>query len=410
MGQVVRGGEQFETAIQSDHRGQLLQQGPDSGALDAFGRQRFSQPFTLFDSMLRYSKRTDLWDEAVVSGGTTNYLINESSLELKTTVASGDTVLRRSRRHLPYQPGKSLLMMASFVGNTPIAGLVQEVGYFDDNNGVILRTNGTSVQFVVRSSATGTIQENVVSQAEWNINSFAALDFTKANIFVTDLEWLGVGRVRCGFVIDGEIRYCHEFNHANSIDKVYMTSAILPASYRIHNSSTIASPAVLKQICTSVVSEGGYQPTGPIYITGRGASSFTAISSETMVAAIRMASGRTDNIIIPAQVDASLGGKPSANTVAQWRLRLNPTVSGTWLAADNGRGNVQVMSNGTFSGGTIIGAGLVASRSSIEFDPESGLSLSLGQNIAGTSDIIILTLQCSSSEDATGLIGWREVV
>ena len=748
MGQVVRGGEQFETAIQADHRGQLLQQGPDSGALDAFGRQRFSQPFTLFDSMLRYSKRTDLWDEAVVGGGTTNYLTNESSLELKTTVASGDAVLRRSRRHFPYQPGKalrngepvltpsgwvpiellnigdevfdglgsitlvtgvypqgkrqlfrltfddgttidadgdhlwvtirrhdskkykkgdryilttkqmidaegnvpsvqnrwripccpalnmpsvpvsidpytlgailgdgsvassaspvlttadeemldyivcdkitkhqgnkyaygllglfqdirkygleckdsfakfipneykfncenvrleilkglmdtdgwiekdactyfgsvsrqlaedvaflvrslggtakisqrssnfyynkagvrvdcalfyklaicmpqnpfklkrkagqwrakyrtsmdryvysiepieideatcirvasddhtfitknhivthnSLIIMESFVGNAPIAGLVQEVGYFDDDNGVMLRANGTSVQFVVRSSATGTIQEDIVNQSEWNIDSFAGLDFTKANIFVTDLEWLGVGRVRCGFVIDGEIRYCHEFNHSNSIDKVYMTSAILPTSYRLYNSSAIASPAVLKQICTSVASEGGYQPTGPIYITGRGASSFTAVSSETMVAAIRMASGRTDNVIIPAQIDASIGGNPASNIVAQWRLRLNPTVSGTWLAAENGRGNVQTMSTGTFSGGTIIGAGLVASRSSIEFDPESGLGLSLGQSINGTSDIIILTIQCSSSEDATGLIGWREVV
>ena len=410
MGQISVNNQQFETGIQADHRGQLLQQGPDSGALDAFGRQRFSQPFTLFDSMLRYSKRTDLWDEAVVSGGTTNYLTNESSLELKTTVASGDTVLRRSRRHLPYQPGKSLMIMASFVGNAPIAGLVQEVGYFDDDNGIILRANGTSVQFVVRSSATGTIQENVVSQAEWNIDSLPALDFTKANIFIADLEWLGVGRVRCGFVVDGEIRYCHEFNHANSIDKVYMTSAILPASYRLHNSSAIASPAVLKQICTSVVSEGGYQPTGPIYIAGRGASSFDAISSETMVAAIRMASGRTDNVIIPAQIDASIGGNPASNVAAQWRLRLNPTVSGTWLSADNGRGNVQVMSSGTFSGGTIVGAGLVASRSSVEFNPESGLALSLGQTIDGTSDIIILTLQCSSSEDATGLIGWREVV
>ena len=410
MGQVSRGGEQFETAIQADHRGQLLQQGPDSGALDAFGRQRFSQPFTLFDSMLRYSKRTDLWDEAVVSSGTTNYLTNESSLELKTTVASGDTVVRRSRRKFPYQPGKSLMIMASFVGNAPIAGLVQEVGYFDDDNGIILRASGTSVQFVIRSSSTGTIQENVVNQEQWNIDAFATLDFTKANIFVTDLEWLGVGRVRCGFVIDGEIRYCHEFNHSNSIDKVYMTSAILPASYRLHNSSAIASPAVLKQICTSVVSEGGYQPTGPIYIAGRGAASFTEISSETMVAAIRMASGRTDNVIIPAQIDASIGGKPADNLVGQWRLRLNPTISGTWLSADNGRGNVQTMSSGTFSGGTVVGAGLVAARSSIEFDPESGLALSLGQTITGTSDIIILTLQCSSSEKATGLIGWREIV
>ena len=410
MGQISVNNQQFETSIQADHRGQLLQQGPDSGALDAFGRQRFSQPFTLFDSMLRYSKRTDLWDEAVVSSGTTNYLTNESSLELKTTVASGDTVLRRSRRHLPYQPGKSLLFMGSFVGNALTTGLVQEIGYFDDDNGVILRASGTTVQFVVRSNATGTVQENIINQAQWNIDTFAAFDFTKANIFIADLEWLGVGRVRCGFVIDGEIRYCHEFNHSNSIDKVYMTSAILPASYRIHNSSTIASPAVLKQICTSVVSEGGYQPTGPIYVAGRGAGTFSSISTETMVAAIRMASGRTDNVIIPAQVDASIGGGPASNIVAQWRLRLNPTVSGTWLEADNGRENVQTMNSGTFSGGTVIGAGLVASRSSIEFDPESGLALSLGQSINGTSDIIILTLQCSSSEDATGLLGWREVV
>ena len=59
MGQVIRGGEQFETAIQADHRGQLLKQGADSGAVDAFGRQRVSQPFTLFDSVLRHSKNCD---------------------------------------------------------------------------------------------------------------------------------------------------------------------------------------------------------------------------------------------------------------------------------------------------------------------------------------------------------------
>jgi len=410
MGQVIRGGEQFETGIQADHRGQLLQQGPDSGALDAFGRQRFSQPFTLFDSMLRFTKRTDLWNEATVSGGTTNFLTNESSIELKTTVASGDTVLRRSRRYFPYQPGKSLMMMASFAGNQPLAGLVQEVGYFDDNNGIMLRADGTTVQFVVRSKASGSVVENVINQSSWNIDTFTGLDFSKVNILIIDLEWLGVGRVRCGFVVDGEIRYCHEFNHANNINSVYMTSAVLPVSYRIHNSSAIASAATLKQICTSVVSEGGYQPSGPIYIAGRGVAVFAAISSETMVAAIRMASGRTDNIILPAQIDVSLGGNPAANTVAQWRLRLNPTVSGTWLDADNGRGNVQVMASGTFSGGTVVGAGLTAARTAVEFTPDSGLALSLGQTIDKTSDILILTLQCSSSENATGLLGWRELV
>ena len=410
MAQVIRSGEQFETHIEADHRGQVLAKGPDSGALDAFGRQRFSEPLTLFDSTLQYTKRTDLWDEELTTSGTVNYLANESSLELKTTTASGDTVLRRSRRSLPYQPGKSLMVLMSFVGNAPTAGLVQELGFFNDDNGIMLRANGITVEFVIRSKTSGTVQENAIPQASWNIDSFAAFDFAKANIFIADLEWLGVGRVRCGFVVDGEIRYCHEFNHANAIDKVYMTSATLPLSYRIHNSSSIAAPAVLKQICSSVVSEGGYQPTGPIYTTGRGASNFTAITTETMVAAIRMASGRTDNVIIPSQIDASVGGNPASNVVAQWRLRLNPTVSGSWTASANGRGNVEVMSSGTCSGGTVVAAGLVASRSNVEFDAQSGLALALGKEIDGTSDILALTIECSSSENATGLLGWREVV
>jgi hypothetical protein len=410
MGQIIAGNEQFETYIEADYRGKILQKGPDSGLLDAFGRQRFSDPFTLFDSMLRFSKRTDLWDEKIVGSGAVDYLLNESSLDLITTVASGDSVLRRSRRHFPYQPGKSLSVMVSFVGNELTAGLVQEVGYFDDNNGVILRADGEEVKFVIRSSASGSVTEEEVSQSEWNIDTLPELDFSKANVFMTDLEWLGVGRVRAGFNIDGKTRYCHEFNHANVIDTVYMTSAMLPVSYKITNSSSIASPARLKQICSTVMSEGGYQPVGPIYIAGRGVDNFTSISSETMVAAIRMASGRTDNVIIPAQVDASIGGIPASNVVAQWRLRLNPTVSGTWLAASNGRGNVEVMSSGVFSGGTVIGAGLVAPRSAIDFDPESGLGLSLGRDIDGDSDIIILTVQCSTAENATGLLGWREVV
>ena len=410
MGQIIAGNEQFETYIQADHRGQILQKGPDSGSMDAFGRQRVSQPFTLFDSMLRYTKRTDLWDERTVGSGSTSYLINESSLALTTTTASGDSALRRSRRRFPYQPGKSLSILASFVGNTPVAGLIQEVGYFDDKNGIILRANGSVLEFAVRSFVSGTVQEVVAVQSEWNLDTFSDFDFTKANIFATDLEWLGVGRVRVGFVIDGEIKYCHEFNHANNINSVYMTSAILPVSYRIANSSTIASPASFKQICTNVASEGGYQPAGPIYVAGRGVSGFTSISSETMVSAIRMASGRTDNVIIPAQVDVSVGGNPASNTVAQWQLRLNPTISGTWLPSTNGRGNVETMSYGTFSGGTVVGAGLVASRGSIEFTPEGSLALALGQDIHGNSEVLALTIQCSSSEDATGLIGWNELV
>lgn len=282
MAQVIRGGEQFETHIQADHRGQIVKQVPDSGAVDAFGRARVSEPFTVFDSVLRYDKGTEQWNEIIVGSGTCTHLSNESAVAL-TVTASGGSVLRRSKRRMPYQPGKSLQLMQSFVGNEPTAGLIQEVGYFDNNDGIMVRASGTTLQFVIRSSTAGTVAENVVDQDEWNIDSFPLLDFSKAQIFTCDMEW---GRVRCGFVIDGEVHYCHEFNHANNIDSVYMKTAVLPLSYRIAASGNVQG--TLKEICASVASEAGYEPDGPIYTAGRGASSFEAISSETLVAAIRM--------------------------------------------------------------------------------------------------------------------------
>lgn len=406
MGQIVRNGQQFETGIAADHRGQLLQSGPDSGLVDAFGRQRVSEPFTLFDSINRYDRGLDQWNEIVTGSGAAEHLPNESSVELEVT-ASGDSILRRTKRRFPYQAGKSLAVMQSFVGAPLAEGLVQEVGYFDNNNGIILRADGLEVQFVIRSSASGSMEEVVVPQSEWNINSFPSLDFSKANIFTTDLEWLGVGRVRVGFVLDGEVLYCHEFNHANAVESVYMTTATLPLSYRLAAEGAVG--ATMKEICCSVMSEAGYEPEGPIYTAGRGASNVASISSETMVAAIRMVSGRTENLIMPAQVDATLGGNPASSVVGQWRLRLNPTISGTWASAQNGRGNVETMSSGTVSGGTVIDSGLFGSRSTAVFEPASALALSLGVDANGNSDVIALTLQCSSSENATGLLGWREL-
>ena len=406
MAQISVNNQQFETGIEADHRGQIIKQGPDSGAVDAFGRQRVSEPFTLLDSVLRHSKNAELWNETI-SSGTSEHLPNESSV-LMTVTASGHSILRRTRKRFPYQPGKGLNVLQSFAGSTPQAGLIQEVGLFDNNNGIMLRASGTTVQFVIRSSTTGSPVETVVNQSEWNIDTAPWLNFAKTNIFTTDLEWLGVGRVRCGFVLDGEYYYCHEFNHANSLDAVYMTTAVLPLSYAVRATATVSGS--MKQICSSVASEGGYEAAGAIYTTGRGASNFASITAETMVAAIIMYSGRTDNVILPSQVDVTIGGNPGSNVAAEWRMRLNPTVSGTWINAVNGRGNVQTMSSGTFSGGTVINAGLVSSRSAIEFHPQRALDLSLGTNAAGESDIVILTIKCSSAENATGLLGWREVL
>jgi hypothetical protein len=408
MGQVVRGGEQFETAIAADYRGQIIRRGIDSGEVDAFARKRVSEPYTLFDSTMRYNKRPEIWNETIVGSSTSEHNIYQSSVVMSTTTASGDSVLRRTRRRFPYQPGKSLLTVQSFAGSVPASGLVQEVGLFDDDNGIMLRASGTTVQFVVRGKHSGVVTENAINQSEWNIDTAPWLDLSKANIFVADLEWLGAGRVRCGFMLDGEYYYCHEFLHANNIEQVYMTSAVLPQSYRIANVDTTASGATLTQICGTVMSEGGYEPYGEVYTVSPSIGSIANTSGERIVAGIRMASGRTDNVIIPVKVDLVT----EDNTTIKWRLRRNPTTSGvTWLASDNGRGNVETTSAGTIvSGGTIVNAGLYFSAGSVAINVQDGLSLSLGVNTNNVSDELFLTVTSSGNAKATGMLGWIETL
>lgn len=408
MGQISAQGEQFETHVIADKYGNLVDYGIDSGEVDAFGRKRVSTPYTLFDSTMRYDKRTDQWYEITAGGATTNFLTNASTLELKTTTASGDSVLRRTKQNFPYQPGKSLMILQSFIGSPLSSGLVQEIGPFNDQNGIMVRASGTTVQFVIKSFATGSVVENVASQSEWNINTLPSLDFSKAQIFATDLEWLGVGRVRCGFVIDGEIKYCHEFKHANNISSVYMQTAILPLSYRMANTTAQASGRTLQQICCSVLSEGGYEPDGAIYSISQSLASVPNTSGERLSAGIRMASGRTGNVILPAKIDVAV----STADVVVWRLRLNPTVSGvTWGAATNGRGNVETTTSATtISGGTIVNTGIVSQGQSTNLSIDTAIRLSLGVNASGQSDTLMLTVDSDAAAKVVGQLGWVEVV
>ncbi len=406
MGQIIAGGEQFETHIEADYRGQILQKGPDSASVDAFGRQRVSTPYTLFDSTMRYDKRPDQWFDATTNSASVTFLPNECSAAMTTTTASGDTALRRTKQNFPYQPGKSMMALLSFVGAPLASGLIQEIGLFNDQNGIMLRASGTTIQFVIRSYATGSVVEDVVAQSEWNIDKFSYLDFTKAQILAIDLEWLGVGRVRCGFVIDGEIIYGHEFKHANVINSVYMTTAILPMSYRIYNASAQASGATLKQICCSILSEGGYEPDGAIYSVNHDLSAVPNTSGERITAGIRMASGRTGNVILPVRISTTT----ASSDVVLWRLRLNPTLSGvSWTAASNGRGNVEVTTAGTASGGTIIDSGFVSQGAANNYAVAEAIRLALGQNASGASDTLILTVDSSVSAKALGMIGWVEI-
>ena len=177
---------------------------PPSVSNDAFGRLRVSEPFTLFDSSHRYSDN-GLWYQSVASSGSSSFNSNEGCIDMTVTTTSGSEVVRETNKVFAYQPGKSFLVMNTFVFNTGKANLRQRAGYFNTANGLFVELDGTTLNFVKRSSVSGSVVETKVARTSWNVDkldgtgpSGITIDITKAQIFWMDLEWLGVGNVRMG--------------------------------------------------------------------------------------------------------------------------------------------------------------------------------------------------------------------
>ena len=390
---------------------------------DMFGRTKVSDPFTVFDSQHRYKDSGDFSDET--SGtATVSHLTNESTALLSIGTASGDKITRESRRVFPYQPGKSLQVMQTFVFSAPKAGLRQRAGYFSRQNGVYLEQDGLDKYIVIRSFVTGEIVNTRVPQSQWNVDRLdgtgptdLVLDLTKAQIFITEYEWLGAGSIRVGFMIDGVFVTAHQFNHSNLISTVYITTATLPVRYEIENTANTASASAMRQICVSVLSNGGYQRLTEDWTAAR--TSTVNISTDFYpIVAIRLASGRTDAVIVPTGISVL----PVAQGNYQYALIRNPSAvtGGTWVNHTPSTGNVDYNISATaMTGGTIVLEGLISSSNQgagavnlgntdvVRFD------LQLGRTNADTpvSDVMVLAVKSlGATQSCIGSLSWNDLV
>lgn len=393
----------------------------DGTNTDAFGRLRVSQPYTLFDSQNRYAADNQ-FDVATTGTGTTTFLSNEAAVKMEVTGAGVGSVTRQSYRSFPYQPGKGLLVLATFVMDPNTSGnLKQRVGYYNDNNGVFFqRTSGTN-SFVLRSSVTGSPTDiRTVAQANWNGDKLNGsgpsgylLDPTKAQILWMDFEWLGVGSVRCGFIINGEYIVCHTFNNANEISNVYMTTAILPMRYEIV-STTAAVAASIKAICCSVVSEGGYEQYSPGHVARRTTALATIGTTFKPLVSIRLAAGREGAVVVPQRIQVL----PTTSQNYEVALVRNATLTGASWSAVPTDSNVEFDVAATaVTGGTIVQTDYVTSSGSGGttplLDPAGyNWALQLGSTIAGVSDILtiqIRTVSGATTGDAFGSLSFWDL-
>ena len=368
--------------------------------LDAFGRLRVSEPFTLFDSQNRYAKDPQ-FDEALTGSGTSTFLPNESSVRLEVTSASGDKVVRQSKQVFPYQPGKSLLVLATFTMAAGEENLQQRVGYFNSDNGVFFQQKDDVLSLVIRTYTSGTASDaRTITQSNWNTDkldgtgsSGITLDATKTQILFIDFEWLGVGSVRCGFVINGEFIVAHIFQNANTLTEVYMQTAILPMRYEIESTGALTGTKSMKQICSSVMSEGGYEQTSQLTWVRETTETTGITTSFYPLASIRLKSTNLGAVVIP---DGFNFMPTSASDFFEVALIKNATLTGASFASvsTNVEGDTAAtaMTGGTIVRSDYTSSGVLSSTAVNEVSVYNPY-LQLGVTIGGTSDIYTIAVR-----------------
>lgn len=412
--------------------------------LDAFARLRVSFPTTILD--IRFPGQTD---------GSANFVKNNLQItdassgsysgtygNSKLTVnASGvGYYISQSRNYCVYQPGKSLLFMASGIIDPSNNNYTTRIGYFDNvvplTNPLIVR-NGLYFEYSGGVCSVN-IKNNTVTkinQSDWNIDklngtglSGLTLDFRKTQLFVMDMEWLGVGRVRFGFYAYGKIQYCHQVTNINILTEPYTNSINLPICYSIHNSTVGGGTSNnFKQICSTVISEGGYAPLGRPFSISTGSPTPVQIAAnvEEPILFLRGNVANTNYYhqnIIPTGLSMICS---ATNDLILYKLEyfLAGTYTGTqptWSNVNSAYSVAQYAPNLgsgydntnaiTLDQGYFYGRG--TNTFSFLGDVFTSQVLQMTSNITNDSDILVLTATFVSSSGSTNVFGtlsWQEL-
>ena len=392
-------------------------------ATDAFGRLRISSPLTLFDSSHRYADN-GLWSTQTANGGAAAFNANEGLVALTTTTTSGSKVYRETTKVFSYQPGKSLLVLNTFVMEPAKVGLRQRVGYYGAANGMYLELADSTLSFVERSAVTGSVTETRVPQASWNVDrldgtgpSRRTLDITKAQIMWADIEWLGLGTVRLGFVINGVFIHCHSFHHANYITSTYITTASLPLRCEIENTDTTTSASTLKQVCSTVISEGGYELRGLQQAVSIPVNTPRTLGTAGVfypVVSIRLKTSpdRLDAIVILT----ALSIMAISNGEYNWQVRASATTTGgTWTSAGTNSAIEYNLTGTATTGGRILASGFFntsnQSSSTVDILKEALFKFQMERDFFTSTpyELSLVVASSGSNDTLVASMDWEEI-
>ncbi len=410
---------------------------------DAFDRLRVSNIETLCDLSHIYNKNSFEVSEFISpTGATSNHIATNSYIQMALTNGGlTGKIIRQTNEYVPHQAGKSKLMMFSGImeyisGGT--TGVVSRIGCFDSSvektvipgngNGCFFELNNKTLYVVVRNNDN---DFEKVAQSDWNYDSFNGLgpsgitlnDYSKCLLFGIDQESNGVGRVRFGFFFYGKFCLAHIFNHSGSgiptstaIAVPYNKTPKLPIRYEI--SSTTPANAEMRMICSTIISEGGFEPSGLSFSIGRSTiQNITSTTTPIPIIAVKLRESEPYNrktIILK-----SLSILNTSNNTFQWDLYVLPDDTylsgGAWNNIDDNNSIAQYNNTPTSintTGAVLVESGYSTDTSYVSFKNNKYLgSIILNSNIGGKSKIMCLCgVSLGGTITTVGSLSWIEII
>lgn len=383
----------------------------DGPQLDAFQRLRIAIPNPIFQDQWPYSADSLNWQNLLTGSGTVTFSANDATVVLSNGgTASGAQAIRQTKVYWHYYPGQGILVLASVILGAQVANVTKRIGYFDASNGIFFEQTGTTVSWVLRSSSSGSIVDNNITQPNWNLDkmdgtgpSGIVLDSTKDQVLIMDAQWLGMGRVRVGFITGGTIHYVHEFKAANILSTTYMARGSLPVRTEITNTGVAGSTISMKVGCVAVSTEGSsIDPLG-IRLSANNSAIPTSVTTRRPVLSLRC---RTlmNSLQVRGHLHMLLSSATVGSGTALMELVFNGTLtdaSPNWTDVNTTYSIAQFNTSATaITGGVTLQSGYVSGGSTGARGTGESVQMGLppvSNDIAGTtSDILSIVATASS--------------
>jgi hypothetical protein len=191
---------------------------------------------------------------------------------------------------------------------------------------------------------------------------------------------------------------------------VYMQTAILPVRYEITNTGATVTSSTLKQICSTVISEGGYQQVSAPLIARRTTALASIGTSFVPMVSIRLASNALGAVVIPHQVNVL----PTSAGDYEIVLVKNATLTGASYDTTTFQNVDYDVTATAMTGGTIVlvqyATASALATNTAQLQDGYNFDLQLGVSLAGVSDVYTVGVRVlSGTGDAIGSLAFYDL-